>query len=47
MCEDWTVDSDGYDVDRDIDATAKDTAYSEWTIKTLSGRDGSELLITI
>lgn len=35
VCEDWTVDGDGDDVDRNIDATAKDTAKSE-TVKTLS-----------
>lgn len=29
-----TVDGDGDDVDRNIDATAKDTAYSELTLKT-------------
>lgn len=39
MSEDWTVDGNGDDVDRNIDATAKDTVNSELTVKTQLGRE--------
>lgn len=39
MSEDWTGDGDGDDVDRNIDATAKDTFNSELTVKAPAGKE--------